>query len=282
MQHPMLNIAVMAARKAGDIINHATLDLEAIKVTHKGFGEYVSDINHVAEKTIVDMLLHAYPSHAIWTDEINSNTDNKPSNQRYQWVIDPINGTTNFIHGLPQFAVSIALQINGTTEHAVIYAPATNQLFTASKGLGAFCNGRRIRVSKRARLLDALIGSTVSIKAATQLRDSDALAELTSDTAGVRQLGSSALDMAYVASGALDACYAVALKPSEILAGALMITEAGGLIADAAGDNHYLKTGTLVGGTPKIFAQVLSRIGATLSIVGEPKASATDPVSTAL
>ncbi|MEY3996408.1 MAG: hypothetical protein RL344_751 [Pseudomonadota bacterium] len=261
----MLNIAVMAARKAGDIINHATLDLELIKVTHKGFGEYVSDIDHVAEKVIVELLLNAYPSHTVLAKENSSNTNNH-SNSRYQWIIDPINGTTNFIHGLPHFAVSIALQVNGITEQAVIYAPATNQLFTASKGLGGFCNNRRMRVSKRTRLLDALLGSSVAVKAATESRKSDYLMlDLTADTAGVRHLGSPALDLAYVASGALDACYAVGLKPWEIAAGALMVTEAGGLISDALGDNHYLKTGSLIAGCPKIFSQLLPRVGPDLS-----------------
>ena len=263
----MLNIAVMAARKAGDIINHATLDLELIKVTHKGFGEYVSDIDHVAEKIIVELLLNAYPSHTILAKENSSNTNNLAhSNSRYQWIIDPINGTTNFIHGLPHFAVSIALQVNGITEQAVIYAPATNQLFTASKGLGGFCNNRRMRVSKRTRLLDALLGSSVAVKAAAQSRSLDPLMlNLTADTAGVRHLGSSVLDLAYVASGALDACYAVGLKPWEMAAGALMVTEAGGLISDALGDSHYLKTGSLIAGCPKIFSQLLPRIGPDLS-----------------
>jgi myo-inositol-1(or 4)-monophosphatase len=266
MQNPMLNIAVMAARKAGDIINHATLDLELIKVTHKGFGEYVSDIDHIAEKTIVELLLNAYPSHTILAKENTGNfTD---SNSRYQWVIDPINGTTNFIHGLPHFAVSIALQVNGVTEQAVIYAPATNQLFTASKGLGGFCNNRRMRVSKRTRLLDALLGSSIAVKAATKSRNLDHLMlDLMADTAGVRHLGSPVLDLAYVASGALDACYAIGLKPWEMAAGALMVTEAGGLISDALGDKHYLKTGHLIAGCPKIFSQLLPRIGTNLSTI---------------
>jgi myo-inositol-1(or 4)-monophosphatase len=264
MQHPMLNIAIMAARKAGDIINHATLELDTIKVMHKGLGDYVSDIDQLAEKTIVDMLLNAYPNHKMIAEEGSAGEDNADS--RFQWIIDPIDGTTNFIHGLPHFAVSIALQVNGITEQAVIYAPATNQLFTASKGLGAFCNNRRIRVSKRVRLLEALLGTNSPIKTSIDFPAFGALMEdLTPQTAGVRRTGSAVLDLAYVASGALDACYAVGLKPWDMAAGALMVTEAGGLIAGALGENDYLATGSLVAGSPKIFAQLLPRVGPTMA-----------------
>lgn len=302
MQHPMLNIAVMAARKAGDTINHATLDLESIKINPRHSGESMSDIQDRAKKIIVEILLNAYPNHHIYhtqptntahtidsikniqkemqTIAINPlSNSSKQSFPAYQWLIDPINGLNNFMHGLPQFAVSLALQIEGIITHSVIYAPATNQLFTASKGLGAYCNNRRIRVSKRNRIVDSLLSHSISKANSIQANSSaipsiiepavlNALTKLNVDlntqSIGLRNIGSPALDLAYIALGGLDACYGVHINPHEIAAGALMVTEAGGLISDALGDNHYLTTGNFLAGNPKIFSQLLPRISPVL------------------
>jgi myo-inositol-1(or 4)-monophosphatase len=276
MQHPMLNIAVMAARKAGDIISQASRELDKIKVASKGAGDYVSDIDHAAEKAIVETLLNAYPNHSILAEEGTSNAQSSTpyGESRFKWIIDPIDGTTNFIHGLPQFAVSIALQVDGVTEQAVIYAPATNDLFVASKGLGAFCNNRRMRVSKRVGLVDALLATSFPVKTAIQARVfGELMLDLNAQTAGVRRMGSAVLDLAYVASGGLDGYYGVGLKPWDIAAGALMVTEAGGLIADALGESDYLTTGSVVAGCPKIFTQLLPRVGPTMAGLDKRAAS---------
>jgi myo-inositol-1(or 4)-monophosphatase len=268
MQHPMLNIAVMAARKAGDIISQASRELDKIKVATKGPGDYVSEIDHAAEKAIVEVLLNAYPNHAVLAEEGTGNEQSGTpyGESRFKWIIDPIDGTTNFIHGLPQFAVSIALQVDGVTEQAVIYAPASNDLYVASKGLGAFCNNRRMRVSKRTRLIDALLATSFPVKTAVESRQfGELMLDLSAQTAGVRRMGSAVLDLAHVANGGFDGYYGVGLKPWDIAAGALMVTEAGGLVADAMGDSAYLATGGVVAGCPKIFAQLLPRVGPTMA-----------------
>ncbi len=268
MQHPMLNIAVMAARKAGDLISQASRELDKIKVVNKGPGDYVSDVDHAAEQAIVEVLLNAYPNHSIMAEEGSSNAQSGTpyADSRFKWIIDPIDGTTNFIHGLPHFAVSIALQVDGVTEQAVIYAPATNDLYVASKGLGAFCNNRRMRVSKRTRLLDSLLGTGFPVKTAVDSREfGELFLDLTAQTAGVRRMGSAVLDLAFVANGALDAYYAVGLKSWDIAAGALMVTEAGGLVCGSLGESDYLATGSVIAGSPKIFSQLLPRVGPTMA-----------------
>ncbi len=268
MQHPMLNIAVMAARKAGDLISQASRELDKIKVSTKGPGDYVSDIDQAAEQAIVEVLLNAYPNHSIMAEEGSNNAQSGTpyGESRFKWIIDPIDGTTNFIHGLPHFAISIALQVDGITEQAVIYAPATNDLYTASKGLGAFCNNRRMRVSKRTRLLDALLGTGFTVKTAVESREfGELFLDLTAQTAGVRRMGSAVLDLAFVANGALDAYYAVGLKSWDIAAGALMVTEAGGLVSGSLGEADYLATGSVIAGSPKVFSQLLPRVGPTMA-----------------
>ena len=268
MQHPMLNIAVMAARKAGDLISQASRELDKVKVANKGVGDYVSDIDHAAEKAIVEILLNAYPTHSILAEEgsVNEQAGSAYADSRFKWIIDPIDGTTNFIHGLPQFAVSIALQVDGATEQAVIYAPATNDLFVASKGLGAFCNNRRMRVSKRVRLLESLLATSFPVKTAVHSRAfGELMLDLSSQTAGVRRMGSAVLDMAHLANGAFDGYYGVGLKPWDIAAGALMVTEAGGLVSGSTGEADYLETGSVVAGCPKIFTQLLGKVGPTMA-----------------
>ncbi len=254
--HPTLNIAVKAARKAASIINRASNDLDLLKIQSKSPNDFVTEVDRAAEAAIIDVLREAYPNHAILAEESGEAGD--MANAEYQWIIDPLGGTTNFIHGFPQYAISIAQTRNGVLEHAVIFDPNRNELFTASKGRGAYLNDRRIRVSKRVRLNEALIGTGFPFR---QFDHVDAylamFKELTQKTAGIRRPGSAALDLAWVACGRIDGFWELGLSPWDMAAGVLMVQEAGGLVSDLAGEADYLTTGNVVAGAPKIFAQLL-------------------------
>ncbi|MGB0127178.1 MAG: inositol monophosphatase family protein [Rhodocyclaceae bacterium] len=251
--HPSLNIAVKAARRAGQIISRASLDVDLVKVSPKRHNDFVTDIDKAAEAAIINILREAYPDHSILAEESGASGESE-----YQWIIDPLDGTTNFIHGFPQFAVSIALAHKGQMTQAVVYDPLRNELFTASRGRGAFLNERRIRVSKRTKLQEALLGTGFPFRA---YDDMDAylamFRELMPKTAGVRRAGAAALDLAYVACGRLDGFWEIGLSPWDMAAGTLLITEAGGLVGDLSGEPGYLKSGNVVGGNPKIFGQLL-------------------------
>ncbi|MDR2239974.1 MAG: inositol monophosphatase [Zoogloeaceae bacterium] len=254
--HPTLNIAVKAARRAGGIINRAARDIELIKVDTKRDKDFVTEIDKAAEAAIIETLKEAYPDHAILAEESGASGDSE-----YVWIIDPLDGTTNFIHGFPQYCVSIAQQHRGTLQHAVVYDPARNELFTASKGAGAFLNDRRIRVSKRFKLNESLIGTGFPFR---YFEHVDAylgiLREMMRKAAGVRRPGAVALDLAWVAAGRIDGFWEFGLAPWDIAGGALLIAEAGGLVGDLAGEARYLETGNIVGGNPKIFVQLLQII----------------------
>ena len=254
--HPTLNIAVKAARRAGGIINRASRDVEQIKVSAKRDKDFVTEVDRAAEAAIIEVLQGAYPDHAILAEETGASGDSD-----HVWIIDPLDGTTNFLHGVPQYAVSIALQHKGVLQHAVIYDPTRNELFTASKGAGAFLNERRIRVSKRARMNEALIGTGFPFR---YFEHVDAYLGIFRDmmhkTAGVRRPGAAALDLAWVAAGRIDGFWELGLSPWDMAAGALLILEAGGLVGDLSGESDYLNTGNIVGGNPKIFAQMLQII----------------------
>ncbi len=255
--HPMLNFAVKAARKAGQIINRASLDLGQLKINVKQQSDYVTEVDRAAEAAIIEILREAYPTHSILAEETGAS-----GTSDYQWIIDPLDGTTNFIHGFPQYAVSIALAHKGAVAHAVVYDPTRNELFTASKGAGAFLNDKRIRVSKCTKLAESLIGTGFPYR---MFDHADAymaiFKELTRKTAGLRRPGAAALDLAYVACGRLDGFWEFGLSPWDMAAGSLLITEAGGLVGDLAGEPGYLSSGNVVAGSPKIFAQLLQVIG---------------------
>lgn len=254
--HPMLNIAVKAARRAGNLINRASQDLDLLTVRSKSHNEFVSEVDHAAEEAIVETLLSAYPGHAILAEERGTQGQSE-----YVWIIDPLDGTTNFLHGFPQYSVSIALSHRGVLTHAVVYDPVRNELFTASRGGGAYLNDRRIRVSRRTRLAEALIGTGFPFRdLAFAEQYLKIFAELLPKTAGVRRPGSAALDLAYVAAGRYDGFFEAGLKPWDMAAGVLLIQEAGGLVADFEGESRYLETGNVVGGNPKVFAQLLKVI----------------------
>jgi len=257
--HPMLNTAVKAARKASTIINRAALDLDRLQVAEKRQNDFVTEVDRAAEQAIIEVLKTAYPDHGILAEE--SADDASYAGKENVWIIDPLDGTTNFIHGFPQYAVSIALQQRGQITQAVVYDPTRNDLFTASKGAGAFLNERRIRVSRRDRLADSLIGTGFPY---SNLQDLDEYLKMfrlmTEKTAGLRRPGAAALDLAYVAAGRLDGFFEKNLKPWDIAAGSLLVTEAGGIMGDFTGESDYLFKGDVIAGNPKVFAQMVAQL----------------------
>lgn len=258
--HPLLNIAVKAARRAGSIINRAALDRGGLEVRAKQANDFVTGVDRAAEAAIIEIVRRAHPDHAILAEESGA----LPSaRDEYRWVIDPLDGTTNFIHGFPQYCVAIAVQHRGVTAHAVVYDPSRNELFTASRGRGAYLDDRRIRVSGCVRLGEALIGTGFPFKELSRLdlylRQ---LRALMSGTAGVRRAGSAALDLAWVACGRMDGFWELGLSPWDMAAGALLIREAGGLVGDLAGGPDYLERGDIAAATPKIFPHLLAALAA--------------------
>jgi myo-inositol-1(or 4)-monophosphatase len=260
-QHPALNIMVKAARRASQIINRASQDIEHLKITPKKYNnDFVTEVDKAAETAIIEILHEAYPDYGILAEE-SGLTDASVGGKDYQWVIDPLDGTTNFIHGFPQYAVSIALTYKGQPNQAVVYDVVRNELFTASKGNGAYMNERRLRVTKCERMEQALLGTGFPFR---NFDHADAylavFKDLAKRAAGIRRPGSAALDLAYVACGRYDGFWEFGVLPWDIAAGCLLITEAGGLVSDLAGGDSHLKTGNVVAGTPKIFSQILQVI----------------------
>ena len=259
--HPTLTIAIKAARRAATIINRASLDVDILQVQSKSPNDFVTEVDRAAEAAIIEVLREAYPEHGILAEESGETAGTGGSD--CQWIIDPLDGTTNFIHGFPQYAISIALARRGVVEQAVVFDPNRNELFTATKGSGAFLNDRRIRVSKRIRLNEALVGTGFPYRQFDHVDSYLAMfRELTQKTAGLRRPGAASLDLAYVACGRLDAFWEMGLAPWDMAAGALLITEAGGLASDFAGEAAYLSSGNVVAGSPKIFGQLLPIIQA--------------------
>jgi len=259
---PMLNTAVKAARRAGVIINRASNDVGRLTVHSKGENDFVSEVDQKAEQAIIQTLLDAYPSHAILAEESGaSGAPGDLAESEYQWIIDPLDGTTNFLHGFPQYCISIALVYRGQLSVAVIYDPVRNDLYTALRGRGAFLNERRIRVSKRDRLQGALIGTGFPYRDFTHLDAYTAMfKDLVQKTAGLRRPGSAALDLAWLAAGHTDGFFEIGLNAWDIAAGCLLIQEAGGLVSDFAGAENYLQSGNVVAGNPKVFVQLLQTI----------------------
>ena len=253
--HPMLNIAVKAARRAGSIINRAALEGGALEVKAKNKNDFVTQVDRAAEQAIIGVIRTAYPEHRILAEESGNTPGARPE---YLWVIDPLDGTTNYIHGFPQYCVSIALEHKGVLTQAVVYDPGKNELFTASRGRGAFLDDRRMRVSKCVQLKDALVGTGFPFKELSRLdlylRQ---LRTMMTSCAGVRRAGAAALDLAYVAAGRLDAFWEMGLSRWDMAAGALLIQEAGGLVADLQGGAGYLDRGEIAAATPKVMAQLL-------------------------
>lgn len=255
--HPMLNTAVKAARRAASVINRASFEIDRIQVEQKGQNDFVTEVDRAAEAAIIDVLRAAYPDHAILAEESGPSANLHDENENV-WIIDPLDGTTNFIHGFPQYCVSIALQQRGQITQAVVFDPTRNDLFTATKGGGAYLNEKRIRVVRRDRLADALIGTGFPYRDMSGLDDYVSMFRImTQATSGLRRPGSAALDLAYVACGRLDGFFEKGLKPWDIAAGSLLITESGGIVGDFKGDSDYLYKGDVLAGSPRVFGQMV-------------------------
>jgi myo-inositol-1(or 4)-monophosphatase len=256
----MLNIAIKAARAAGSIINRASLDLDLLQVTVKNPNDFVTEVDQAAEAAIIDILLQAYPGHGILAEE--SGRAHGAKDSEFTWIIDPLDGTTNFIHGFPVYAVSIALAHRGVVQQAVVYDPARNDLFMASKGRGAYLNDRRLRVSKRARLADSLIGTGFPFRKGDSFKRYVKMFEdVMTQCAGLRRPGAAALDLCYVAAGFYDGFFETGLNPWDIAAGSLIITEAGGLIGNFTGEADFMYQREVVAGNPKIYGQLVQILG---------------------
>jgi len=250
----MLNTAVKAARKAGSIITRASFDLDKLTIHRKQENDFVSEVDHAAEEAIISVLKEAYPDHGFLGEEGGY----KKKDAEYLWVIDPLDGTTNFLHGNPQYCVSIALMHKGTLNQAVVLDPNRNELFTASRGGGAFLNDRRIRASKTDKIEDGLIGTGFPFRQLENLPEYMKMLEnVTKTCSGVRRPGAAALDLAWVACGRLDGFWEMGLSKWDMAAGALLIREAGGLVGDFAGEDQYLESGRIVAANGKLFAALL-------------------------
>lgn len=251
---PLLNIAVTAARAAGDIIIRHLDQIDRIKVTAKSNVEFFTEVDVKSEQAIIATIHKAYPDHGIIAEESGVHNDEADC----VWLIDPLDGTTNFLHGFPYFSISIACRIKNRIEHAVVYDPLRHECFTASRGRGAQLNDRRLRVSKQTQLQASLLGSGFpSTNPALARHYIPTLEALIGKCAGIRKSGSAALDLAYVAAGRLDGFWKLGLRPWDIAAGSLLIKEAGGLVGDPFGGENYLKQGDIVAGTPKVFKALL-------------------------
>jgi myo-inositol-1(or 4)-monophosphatase len=275
----MLNIAIKAARAAGAIINRAALDLEVLKVGSKGPNDYVSEVDRAAEAAIIDILLEAYPDHGILAEESGRERGNRTS--EFVWIIDPLDGTTNFLHGFPVYAVSIALAHRGVVQQAVVYDPARNDLYFASRGRGAFLNDRRLRVSKRTRLADSLIGTGFPFRKGDNFkRYLKMFEEVMQSCAGLRRPGAAALDLCHVAAGHYDGFFETGLSPWDVAAGSLMITEAGGLIGNFTGEADYLHQRELVAGNPKVYGQLVQMLAPYTRVIKSAGENAEDDAVT--
>ena len=257
--HPMLTTAVKAARRAGNIINRGARDVDLLSVTIKGPKDFVSEVDRAAEAAIVETVLATYPDHAILAEEGTASGRNATA--EHVWIIDPLDGTTNFLHGFPQYCVSIALAHRGVVTQGVIYDPVRNDLFTASRGRGAYLNDRRIRVSKRQHLRDCLVGTGFPFRDGSYLDTYlEMMRAMITHTAGIRRPGAAALDLAYVAAGFYDGFWEIGLNPWDVAAGSLLVLEAGGLIGDLSGEGDYLHGGQVIAANPKIFAQIVKEL----------------------
>jgi myo-inositol-1(or 4)-monophosphatase len=289
----MLNVAIKAARAAGAIINRASLDLDILKINTKSPNDFVTEVDQAAENIIIETLLSAYPEHGILAEE--SGRAHGAKHSEFVWIIDPLDGTTNFIHGFPVYCVSIALAHRGVVQQAVVYDPTRNDLFYATKGRGAYLNDKRLRVSKRTRMSDALIGTGFPFRRGDNFkRYVKMFEEVMTQCAGLRRPGAAALDLCYVAAGYYDAFFETGLNPWDVAAGSLIITEAGGLIGNFTGEADFLNQREVVAGSPKIYGQLVQVLAPYTRVIkaedveadaaganGESKPSAVDAMSAA-
>jgi myo-inositol-1(or 4)-monophosphatase len=257
---PLLNIAIRAARRAGEVIVRGMNRLHRLDVRAKGQNDFVTEIDTQAEAAIIEIIHKHYPDHAVLGEE--SGQSGGAADSEFLWIIDPLDGTTNFVHGFPQFAVSIGVQRRGRMEHGVVYDPLRQELFTTSRGEGAQLDGKRIRVSAQVGLDRALIGTGFPYRSNVQYLDAylAMMKVVMQSTAGIRRPGAAALDLAYVAAGRLDAFWEIGLSPWDTAAGALLITEAGGMVGTLNGA-EYRQQGHILAGSPKVYAALLETLG---------------------
>ena len=259
--NPATNIAVRAAREAGSLQLRYFDRVESLTVSEKQMNDFVSEVDRASEDVIIKTIRAAYPDHAILAEETGQHQGND-----HQWIIDPLDGTTNYLHGFPQFSISIALQHRGQLESAVVYDPLKDELFTADKGAGAFLNERRIRVSSQKGLKGALLGTGIPFRDQRFVDNYlGMLKALVKDTAGIRRPGSAALDFAYLAAGRTDGFWELGLSAWDFAAGALLVQEAGGVVTDLAGKDRFLDTGNVVAGNIKVHQEMLREIKPFLS-----------------
>ena len=261
---PMANIALRAARQAGQIILRAMDRLESLDIQEKGRNDYASNVDRDAETAIIDALHRAFPEHGILGEEHGAayTGSGSGSDTEFTWIVDPLDGTTNYLQGIPHFCVSIALQKGRQLEHGVIFDPLRNEAFVASRGHGAQLNDKRIRVSRTTRLEDAVLGTGIPPGAIAAHLDAymDTLKDLTRICRGIRRAGSAALDLAYVAAGRTDGFWEFALSPWDIAAGVVLVREAGGFVGDPAGGDTFMKTGNVVAANTKCFKLMVQQL----------------------
>ncbi|WP_026958914.1 inositol-1-monophosphatase [Aliagarivorans taiwanensis] len=254
--HPMLNIAVRAARNAGKVITRAYEQLDKVETMAKSANDYVTNVDKAAEQAIIETILKSYPDHSIIAEE-SGMVEGKDND--YQWIIDPLDGTTNFIKGIPHFAISVALRVKGRTEHGVVYDPLRNELFSASRGQGAQLNDYRLRTSAAKELDGALLATGFPFKRKHYMESYLAMfAALFNQCGDMRRAGSAALDLAYVAAGRHDGFWEMGLKPWDLAAGELIAREAGAIVTDFAGGSDVYRAGDIVCGNPKVVKGMLS------------------------
>ena len=254
--HPTLNMAIKAARRAGSIITRASEDIGSLTINDKGYNDFVTEVDLASEKEIIRVLKASYPDHAFLGEEsgLSHQADSV-------WIIDPLDGTTNFLHGFPQYCISIALEEKGEITQAVIYDPNRNDLFTATKGQGAYLNQRRMRVSNKAKLKESILGTGFPFRDFQHLPVYlKIFEEVVRSTSGVRRPGSAALDLAYVAAGWFDGFFEINLSKWDIAAGGLLVTEAGGIVSDFSENNGWLESGNIVATNPKIYDPLIKII----------------------
>ena len=255
--HPQMNIAIRAARAAGNAIIRQIDHVQDLPVNTKGRNDFVTEVDQQAENIIIETIHKAYPGHAILAEESGAQ-----GSDDYQWIIDPLDGTTNYLHGFPQYAVSIALKHKDKLEQAVVYDPLRQELFTTSRGQGAYLNDRRIRVSNQKHLEGALLGTGFPFKDQERLEEYlKTFRAFFPMTAGIRRAGAASLDLAYVACGRLDGFWEFGLEPWDMAAGTLLIEESGGMVGDPDGNSSFLESGDIVAANPKIYTELLNKLG---------------------
>jgi len=272
--HALLNVAVMAARRAGNSLMRNLVKLDSLTVETKGHNDYVSEADRAAEREVIETIHKHYPDHAILAEESGSTGTSETV-----WIVDPLDGTTNFLHRFPVFAVSIGVQVKGRMEHAVVYDPVRQELFTASRGVGAQLDGRRIRVSGQKNLDRALIGTGFPFRQADVEMEPylAMLGKIIKNTSGVRRPGAAALDLCYVAAGRLDGFWEAGLSAWDLAAGGLIIREAGGIISGLDGSEDYLETGHVLTGTPKIYAGLAKLCASDIKAILHGRHATADP-----